>query len=444
MGCFRHPGRVAKRKCFWCGRPICRECQFLKFHHIFCGRRCLTYHLAFERLCLARALITGTSVFLLESVRKASHPLLLSILAAEVLVVVTVSREARDLPAPVVVVSPGEGMARRLPLPSIASPEDLETVFEDHVELKGRTPGSSMVAFYANARLEGVSVCREGAFHFPKVRVEQGWNTFSVKGLDGRGRVSRPCSVSVFHRTWAGDFLRGDTRWKKIAFTFDGGSGANATEEILDILKEKALKCTIFLTGQYLSRYPELVKRMVEDGHEIGNHTDTHPRLTTFSQDRSQRTLRWVTRSLIQRELQAAARRFHEITGRKMAPFWRAPYGEHNVQIRGWAEEVGYRHISWTTGNSWEDCMDTLDWVADKGSHLYHTSEEIVEKILSFGAGDTCGKNGAVILMHLGSEREGDFPYRKLPMIIDSLRMEGYELVTISELTDTERLLARR
>lgn len=444
MQCHRHPGRVARRRCFRCKQPICRECQFLKCHHIFCGRRCLAYHLLSERASLARALLVDTSILLFQCGRKASHPLLLSILAIEVLVVLAISREARHLPRAPVVVSPGGGMARRLPLPRISSPKGLETVFPEHIELRGETPGASMVALYANARLEGVSVCRGGAFSFPKVRVEKGWNTFNVKGLDGRGGVSRPCSVAIFHRIWAGDFLRGDASLKKMALTFDGGFHGNLTQEIMDILKEKGVRCTIFLTGQYLSRYPELVKRMVKDGHEIGNHTDTHPRLTTFSQDRSQRTLRGVTRSMVQRELQAAATRFHEITGRRMAPFWRAPYGEHNVQIRGWAEEVGYRHISWTTGDSWEDCMDTLDWVADRGSHLYHTSEEIVEKILSFGGGNAGGKNGAIILMHLGSEREEDFPYKKLPVVIDSLRTEGYELVTISELTGTERLLAGR
>lgn len=238
--------------------------------------------------------------------------------------------------------------------------------------------------------------------------------------------------------------MRGDTGSRKIALTFDGGSRANATKEILDILRDKGVRCTLFLTGQYMSRYPELVKRMLEDGHEIGNHTDTHPRLTTFSQDRSQRTLRGVTKTLVQRELRAAAERFHAIAGRRMVPYWRAPYGEHNAQIRDWAEEVGYRHISWTTGDSWEECMDSLDWVADPNSHLYHSSDEIVRKILHFGKGDMRGKNGAIILMHLGSERKEDLPHRKLPLVIDSLRAEGYQFVTISELTGAERLVAGR
>ncbi len=444
MYCYRHPGRAARRRCFRCRRPICPECQFIKLHHIFCGRRCLTYHLLFERASLARALIIDTSVLLFQCLRKTSHPLLLAILVIEVLVVLALSREARDLPGLAVVVLPSEGMGRRLPLARIILPEDLETVFKEHVELRGRTPGASMVAFYANARLEGVSVCKEGAFLFPEVKLQEGWNTFKVKGLDGRGGVSRPCSVAVFHRIWGGDLVRGDSTLKMIALTFDGGSQANTTEEVLDILRDKGLKCTIFLTGQYISRYPDLVKRMVGDGHEIGNHTDTHPRLTTFSKDRSQRTLRGVTRSLVQRELKAAAKRFHEVTGKTMAPLWRAPYGEHNATIRRWAEEAGYRHISWTTGDSWEECMDSLDWVADPKSHLYHSSEEIVEKILDFGKGDSAGKSGTIILMHLGSDRKEDFPHRKLPLIVDSLRAEGYELVTISELTGSDRLVARR
>ena len=117
-----------------------------------------------------------------------------------------------------------------------------------------------------------------------------------------------------------------------------------------------------------------------------------------------------------------------------MRKYWRAPFGEHNRDIRTWAAELGYRHVGWTVGRDWEHNMDTLDWVADKNSSVYHTAEEIVEKIINFGNGDEYGANGAIVLMHLGTSREEDQPHKLLPRIIDQMRDNGYTFVTISEM----------
>ena len=103
---------------------------------------------------------------------------------------------------------------------------------------------------------------------------------------------------------------------------------------------------------------------------------------------------------------------YKAVTGKEMNKLWRAPYGEHNYEIRQWAAEVGYRHIGWTVGKNWEEGMDTMDWVADKNSPAYHSADEVVEKILAFGNGNKEGANGTIILMHLGTTRErGDFCY---------------------------------
>ena len=99
-----------------------------------------------------------------------------------------------------------------------------------------------------------------------------------------------------------------------------------------------------------------------------------------------------------------------------------------------WAAEAGFKHVGWTVGQGWEESMDTLDWVADKNSTAYRSAEEIAEKILNYGKGRNTGANGAIILMHLGSEREDDFPHKKLPEIIDGLKQDGYQLLTISKI----------
>ena len=126
------------------------------------------------------------------------------------------------------------------------------------------------------------------------------------------------------------------------------------------------------------------------------------------------------------------------ITGQEMVPLWRAPFGEYNYEILDWAARAGYKHVGWTVGRGWEETMDTLDWVADKNSTAYHTSEEIVEKNVNYGKGRKNGSNGAIILMHLGTNRKDDFPHKKLPEIIDGLKKKGYDLVTVTKMLEED------
>jgi peptidoglycan/xylan/chitin deacetylase (PgdA/CDA1 family) len=232
----------------------------------------------------------------------------------------------------------------------------------------------------------------------------------------------------------AKDFTRGSLDEKKIALTFDGDYLDNVTEEILDILKQENIKCTIFLTGRYIHRFSDIVKRMLADGHEIGNHTWTHPHLTTFEKNRKHQTLPTVAKELVQHELLKTSELFYQITAHKMMPYWRAPFGEHNAEIRQWAGEAGFRQIGWTLGKDWKNGMDALDWVADTSAAIYYTADEIADKIITFGDSQKTGANGAIILMHLGTERKGDYPHLRLPFVIEELKKRGYRLVKISEL----------
>ena len=230
---------------------------------------------------------------------------------------------------------------------------------------------------------------------------------------------------------------RGPLWERKIALTFDGGFEANATEEILDTLKSKGVRATIFLTGQYILNYPDFVHRMIDEGHEIGNHTFSHPHLTTFSVNRRQDTLPGVTKEFLQNELHMAERLFRQLTGRRLSPYWRAPYGEHNSDIRRWAAEVGYLHVGWTRDQARGEDLDTRDWVADPHSPIYYPAEEVRERILTFGNGTPARANGGIILLHLGTQRREDRVHSELPVIIDRLRMQGYNLVPVSELHQT-------
>ena len=249
-----------------------------------------------------------------------------------------------------------------------------------------------------------------------------------------RPSIKRP-DPSLLLKLTPPDITRGNTNSKKISITFDGGSNATEAAMILKTLREKSIKTTIFLAGSFMKKYPALVRRMVRDGHEVGNHTMNHPHLTTYDKDRRHRTLNGVTKELLTEELESTARLFKSTTGREMAGLWRAPYGEVNSELRRWAFDLGYIHIGWTTDRERKESLDTLDWVSDKGSRLYLTLSEIKSRVMGFGKDSKKGLSGGIMLMHLGTNRaEKERAYNVLPEMIDGLRKRGYRFVKVSTL----------
>ena len=227
-------------------------------------------------------------------------------------------------------------------------------------------------------------------------------------------------------------FDRGRRDLPKVALTFDGGSGAGEGERILEVLRRRGVQATFFLTGEFIRRNPELTRRIVTDGHEVGNHTSTHPHLTSWDGNRRHETLAGVDQALLERELQEAARTFEAVTAAPMLRLWRAPYGEVNRELLDWAYRAGWGHVGWTRDDRGLRTLDSLDWVAERSSRNYLTSAEIAARIRSFGAGEG-GLNGGIVLMHLCTRRE-DPHVTRLGDLIDSLRGDGYRLVTVTEL----------
>ncbi|MGA7616498.1 MAG: polysaccharide deacetylase family protein [Thermoanaerobaculia bacterium] len=230
---------------------------------------------------------------------------------------------------------------------------------------------------------------------------------------------------------------RGSKDERSIVLSFDAGSNDEGALQILDVLRANHIRTTIFLTGQFIRKYPAIVKRIVEDGHEVGNHTWDHPHLTTFAQNRRQRTLPGMTRERLQDELRRTADAFHALTGHEMSHYWRAPFGEENSEIRGWAAELGYLHVGWTRGRRYN--LDSLDWVVDRQSPLYHSPEEVASRMLSFDVANHTTLNGGIILMHLGTDRdEGTRVENALPEMIERFRDRGFRFVTVTELRSGE------
>lgn len=458
--CKNHPDRTAKKKCYTCKEPICSDCQIQKSNHIFCSQSCYRSYII-DKLSSSQA-----EQLIIYQVKKAlyilwnkidktpGYLLTTSILAIGLILSVVISilsiHRVQMLQNKIDNLS-GENirsvdstksvadLANAIDSLTILSPAANAMIIRNRFDIEGQAEDNRVITLSANGKLIQTTLVDKGMFAFKNLEAKPGDNHFVIRSIreDGSNIIIEEITFKYGSPTpsfLARDFSRGNLTDQKIALTFDGDYLDNISDEILDILKQENIKCTIFLTGRYIRRYSDLVKRMVAEGHEIGNHSWDHPHLTTFEQNHLHQTRPEVTQEKVQQELLKTAELFRQVTGKSMAPLWRAPFGEHNAEIRNWAAAVGFRQIGWTVGRNWDDGMDTLDWVADKAATIYHSADAIAEKILSFAENNSHGANGAVILMHLGTQRNDDYPHLKLPFIIQQLKDVGYQFVTISEM----------
>lgn len=192
---------------------------------------------------------------------------------------------------------------------------------------------------------------------------------------------------------------RHNTDKKRVALTFDDGPHYKYTAEILDILDEYGAKATFFVVGELAERYPELILRELSEGHEIGNHTWSHPKMKK------------LTTSTLRQELIKTEELLNEIADYRPKLF-RPPEGAFSPLAEKTAENIDYEIILWT--------VDTRDWA--------HTP---VDKIV-----DNVMKNtlpGSIILCHDFIGRDSPTP-DAIRQFIPKLIEEGYEFVTVSEL----------
>lgn len=187
-----------------------------------------------------------------------------------------------------------------------------------------------------------------------------------------------------------------------LAFTFDDGPHPVNTPKLLDELKARNIKGTFFLVGELAKRYPAIVRRIVEEGHEIGNHTYTHPILTKCSDDK------------VRSELQRSADAIREACGytpRLMRP----PGGGTNKRLEAlWFNEFGFTTILWS--------VDPFDWKRPGVS--------VVQNRLLNGA-----HKGAIMLTH-----DIHAPtITALPKVFDELLARGYKFVTVSQLLNLDQ-----
>lgn len=330
---------------------------------------------------------------------------------------------------------------------AITSPANGASMASGKVLIEGSAPPEAMVGIYVNGEPQAVALVPDGHFRFDSISLGSRQNILQARYFDNKGNTSFSKAVIVSLKepvviasapyvppaeplppAPALNLVRADTSRRQVLLTFDGGSDDNATASILDTLKAHNIHATMFLTGEYIQRYPEMVRRIVADGHAVGNHTATHPHLTSFSFNGRQATLPGVTAEFIASQLGRAEALFQGVTGRQMDPFWRAPFGEYNGQILKWAADAGYRHVYWSPK------MDTLDWVSDETNPLFRSPGQMMAKLLRQAQTSPEGLNGGIILMHLGTEREGENRAdTMLEGLIDQLSGEGYSFASVKE-----------
>jgi len=437
--------RKRAKRCQHCHKPVDEKSQITFLQKTFCSVRCLVKSVLESTFALFKIKIKFSQQQLFPSFAYIFAFVfalaLIGLLMAMLINIRQLREELRILNAQqsIVALQARESQKeKQIPPVSITQAPDA-MVRQNKITITGEAGRNIILSLTVNGELKQVTLPEKNKFRFENIVLNYGSNDIIVRGLDADGNSVILEKLTTFYGTprlnyLARDFTRGNIHEAKIALTFDGGAGNGAANKILDYLSAKGVHCTMFLTGNFIKNYPDLVRRIVHDGHEVGNHTWSHPHLTSFAQNGRHNTLPDMTRERLQEELLKTARAFEKLTGTKMAPYWRAPYGEHNAEIRRWAAEIGYTQVGWTMGNGKGETMDTLDWVADTTASTYHSSHEILEKILNFGHDSEFGANGGIILMHLDTQRNNDQVYEIIPTLIDSLRARGYEFVTISKL----------
>ncbi len=423
--CKNHPDRLTARRCYYCKEPICTECQLRLGHHLFCSRKC--YYLWKAGNFYSRIkTVKNLPVYLL----------LIFILISNLSLLAYFNWKLNKISAKPEVqkqIAPKDSTWFRIDTSMIKAQGELQ------FKIKG-SPGLA-VSLWRDAKMISMRSVGKGTSYFGDLPLHFGLNRFAVWAHRADGKT---VLVDSFRVNWYSARLEFLSRpvsavpvsSKKIALTFDAGSTNRGSAELLNILREKGLRCTMFITGTFLKRYPETVRQIVSDGHEVGNHTFNHPHLTTYTENHIQESRRNVDRAFVYRQLLRADSLFNKITKKHLAPYWRAPFGEYNKQILIWAAEAGYKHVGWS-----KHC-DALDWVEDSTAALYRSSEEILKHFLNLEA--KSGLRGKIILMHLGTDRKNDFPYLILPALIDSLRQRGYTFYTVSGLLNQKAKLTIR
>lgn len=194
------------------------------------------------------------------------------------------------------------------------------------------------------------------------------------------------------------DIAIGNSEDKYIYLTFDEGYEAGHTEKILDILKENNVKAAFFITGHYLNTQSNLVQRMIDEGHIVGNHTVNHPSMPDLDDEK------------IKEEIMTLHTAVFEKFGYEMK-FLRPPKGEYSQRTLGITKSLGYTTVMWSFAYD--------DWDESKQGREEYAKQKILDNL----------HNGEVMLLHANSKDNCNI----LDEIIKEIKAQGYEFKPLNE-----------
>ena len=189
---------------------------------------------------------------------------------------------------------------------------------------------------------------------------------------------------------------------KVIFLTFDEGYENGYTAEILDTLKVNQVPAAFFVTGPYITSNPELVKRMVAEGHIVGNHSQTHPSMPAKTSDPE----------AFKREITDVEKSFLDLTGQEMPKYIRPPRGEYSEKSLQMTKELGYKTIFWSFAYQ--------DWLVDQQPDPEASCQRIMQGT----------HNGQIMLLHAVSSTNTQI----LDRVIKDIQKEGYRFAPLTEL----------
>lgn len=342
------------------------------------------------------------------------------LLAAQALTVITLWTTSRDASRTFVVTTPVISVSADAEAPRWIEPPTLRKGRIEAVAAAG--PTTAVVTRDGRVIAELAPGARSVIRDLPG----RGASIWEVRPLPREGAVvwAEPATPAT-----AVDRIPSVGSW---ALTFDGGADANVYDTVMAALRRHGVRSTFFLTGEFVKRHPMAARRIVSQGHEVGNHTWTHLHLTDWAKSGRPTTRADVTRQRLEWELLRTDQLFLQTTGQPMAPFWRAPFGEINSEIQAWAAALGYRHIGWTRIGGRAGSLDALDWVADRNDPLYVSGKDMAAKLLNLARKP--GFRGGIVLMHLGVQRRDDRIQDELDALIPALRAAGLDLRTVGDM----------
>lgn len=201
-------------------------------------------------------------------------------------------------------------------------------------------------------------------------------------------------------------YYLGDTSRKVIYLTFDCGYENGYTNQILDALKKHHAPAAFFVVGHMVESAPEIVRRMAEEGHVVGNHTFHHPDMSSISQQ-----------DAFQKELDSLAELYQQTTGRPLSRFYRPPQGKYSEENLKQAKALGYKTVFWS--------LAYVDWNQDAQPSHEEAFDKLTKRI----------HPGAIVLLHSTSKTNGEI----MDELLTKWEEMGYTFRPLSDFTEEGR-----